>query len=419
MLLFALLACGGTPTDDEVSAAFSSEIGIQAPRESNQSHLLLILIDTLRADSLEKASTPNIDLLSDSGTSAQHAWSAGTWTMPSMLSLFTGMSVRRHGWDEPSGRIGHYPILAQYPTLPEVLQEAGFETTAFYANPYLSEDLGTERGFDTYQRSADSRIPKQFEEHVRDSWGEGRHFAYLHLLGPHSPLRPSEAARRRWAVDKKWLNDKRGFGIGAAKRNREKGVREAYRAAYHAVIEDTDQRVGEIVQGLGQHRDNTWIVLTSDHGELLGEHNLVGHGSHVYQALTHVPFVVVPPRGQDPIDLPKNLANTVLPDLACRLLELHCEWPSKLSAPLPMVSQREGQVALSPDGTQKATWTPTPQQYNLANDPGEQSPMPLSPALAQAHANWLAQTPQGQPSTVQIEIDSEAAERLQALGYVE
>lgn len=419
MLLPLLMAClsSEAPPPSETP----SEQAENTLAQGTAPNVVVILIDTLREDALLRAETPHIDALRTSGSSSQHAWSAGTWTVPSIMSLFTGKSVREHGWDEPSARIGHYPVMGDHLTLAERLRSEGFETTGYYANPYLSEELGMERGFQTWKRSGDAQIPKLFERLVREQWAssDAPQFAYLHLIGPHSPLNPSPEARLRWQVEDSWFEGRRGLMIGAAKRNRRPGVREAYRKAYHAVIEDTDRRVGEIVEALRSVEGPTWILLTSDHGELLGEHNVVGHGSHVYQALTHIPFIVTPPEGQAPLVLPENLNNAALPSLVCQIAKLQCSFPTPVDPSLPLVSQREGMLALSPDGTQKGIWGPSPARFDLSTDPNETHPLPITASLDRAREAWLSETPPGGVSPEAISIDGENAERLRALGYQE
>jgi arylsulfatase A-like enzyme len=406
MFLFLVLACGSEPA-------------IQAPPSpADSDNLLVILIDTLRADALTASETPVIDQLAKSGSSVKHAWSSGTWTAPSVFSLLTGLSVRAHGWDEPSARIGHYPQLANLPNLPTVLQNAGFHTAGFFANPYLDENLGMERGFDTWQRTGDIQTAKTFAQHLhKHADDQARHFTYIHLLGPHSPLRPSEEARIRWKVAPDWFDKKNGFRIGAAKRNQTDGVQEAYRKAYHAVIEDTDARIGEILEALGPARENTWIVLTSDHGEMLGEQNRVGHGRDLYQGLTHVPFILVPPPGRTRLPLPEALNNAVLPAVATQVLNVPSEWAQNLESPLPLVSQREGFLALSPDGHTKAIWDKTTRQYDLRKDSKEETPVPVEAELEEARIKWLSATPQGAPGEHIETIDNAAQEALKALGY--
>lgn len=411
MWIWMLLACTETPAPPA-----SPPPPAAPPPTGTAKHALLVVVDTLRADALARANTPNIDALAARGDQVERAWSAGTWTVPSVVSLLTGMPVRQHGWDLPTGRIGSYPPLPEAPTIATVLREQGFETAGFYANPYLAEQLGFDRGFDLWQRSVDKAIPDRFAKHVEETWGDGqRHFAYVHFIGPHSPLKPSEEARARWEVAPEWLDEKRGLGIGAAKRDQEPGVREAYAAAYHAVIEDTDVRVGAVVAALGAHRDDTVIVLVSDHGEMLGEHDKVGHGTMLYEPLTRVPFIA------DRGTLPDTLGIASAPAVLSAHLGVAHAWPTAADAALPLVAQREGRLALSPDGVHKGTWEDeTLTVYNLSTDPGELTPVAAPPpAVSEARAAWEARVPPGSVAMESVSLHPETIEALKAMGYLE
>lgn len=378
---------------------------------------MIILIDTLRADTVAAARTPHIDALAAGGVSVQRCWAASTWTVPSTISLMTGMPVRQHGWDLASARIGKYPPLPPTPTLAEVLQDAGIATTGYYANPYLAEALGFDRGFDSWKRSVDNHIPEQLRGEVRRSWGDGRrHFAYLHLFGAHSPLRPSEAARKRWGVDEKWIDPKRGFLIEIAKRNQLDGADEAYRAGYHAVVEDLDGLVGQILDALGDHRERTMVILTSDHGELLGEHDVFAHGTHVWEPLTHVPLFV---HGGH-TSLPETLGITAIPALVTSALGVEHAWPTAPDAALPLVSQREGLLALSTDGRTKGIWHDGLQVYDVVVDPGEEHRIAGREAeFETARAEWEAAIPVGTRMEPAVLLSEEMIEELKALGYVD
>ena len=420
VLATVVAACRGTGAPDPVPAEERAGTTVPAAR-----HALLIVIDTTRADALEAASTPHIDALAATGASVPRAWSAGTWTVPSVISLMTGMSVREHGHDLSTGLLGRYPRLPDVPTLSEVLQAQGFRTWGTHANPYLSEQLGFDRGFDAWNRSVDRAIPSQLAEHVREAWHDGgRHFAYVHLIGPHSPVRPSPEASARHDVDPLLVPPDKGMNIGVAKRDRVGPARVAYRAAYHAVLEDTDARIGEIIDAIGDYRSETLIVLTSDHGELLGEHGRVGHGRHVWEELTHVPLIVDHPHipGVDE-HLPPAVSNTVVPDILTRGLGLERAWPSRLDAPLPLVAQREGRFALSPDGRSKAIWdidiSTTAQVFDLRSDPVEASPRPDTDGrMADARSAFEAGHPAGAASEGTVTLAPETVERLQSLGYM-
>lgn len=378
-------------------------------------HALVLIVDTLRRDAVVRADAPAYDALVAAGDEVPHAWSAGTWTVPSVISMFSGRSVREHGWDEPPARLGRYPRLPDVPLLAEVLAEAGFATAGVYANPYLAEQIGFDRGFDTWTRLPDAAIPGRVRELVA-GWDDGRrHFLYVHLLGPHSTLKPSAAAAARWRVPAEFLTDPRGLDVGAVKRARRPGIRDAYFAAYHAVVEDTDARVAEIVAALGPHADDTAIVFTSDHGELIGEHDAAGHGREVWQELTHVPLVAVRAGA-----LPDTLGTASVADLVTTAVGVDHDWPVRRDHALPLVSQREGRLALSPDGRLKGVWRGEGVAvYDLAADPGEATPLPDRAAtLDAARAAWEATTPAGRAGAATAELPAATRRELEALGYV-
>jgi membrane-anchored protein YejM (alkaline phosphatase superfamily) len=379
-------------------------------------HALVLVIDTFRADAIgERTHTPVLDGLVRDGEMVGRAWSAGTWTVPSVASLFTGMTVREHGWDLPSAKMGKYPALPDVPTLASVLKGHGFHTTGLWANPYLAEPLGFDRGFDAWTRVSDRSAPAKVAAAV-GAWKEGeRHFLYVHLLGPHSTLRPSPEAMARHGVAPSWIDPKIGFDVGRAKRNREAGVREAYENAYYAVVEDTDARVGAMLEALGPHRDDTLIVVTSDHGEMLGEHGLFAHDAHVWEQLTNVPLVVVG-GGRD---LPDTLGIASVPDIVTDGVGVMHRWNVQSDDALPLVSMREGRVAFSPDGRTKGMWiTDKLSVFDLTADPEEMSPLThRDQELLSARAAWEQATPAGTTSMEAVELSAETREELRALGY--
>ena len=182
---------------------------------------MLIVIDTLRADALGPANTPTLDALAARGEAATLAWSGGTWTVPSVISLFTGAPVRQHGWDGPTGQQGRYPKLPALPTLAETFRAAGFTTIGLYANGYLAEEHGFDRGFDVWRRVPDAAMHKALAETLAalPPDPDRRHLLYLHLLGPHSTLRPSEeAAARHGVTEAVTAAGKQGLDIGAVAR---------------------------------------------------------------------------------------------------------------------------------------------------------------------------------------------------------
>ena len=112
--------------------------GCAEPRQ----HAVFIVIDTLRADALAQTETPHLDALAERGDQVDVAWSSATWTVPSVISMFTGQHVREHGWDVRRARMkDELPPLPENATLAEVLAGTGFDTSALCANVILSRAL--------------------------------------------------------------------------------------------------------------------------------------------------------------------------------------------------------------------------------------------------------------------------------------
>ncbi len=386
--------------------------------------MLFVVVDTLRADATRTARTPVLDALVESGDSVDNAWASGTWTVPSMISAFTGMPVRQHGWNREPGNVKHFPAIPTAPMLAEVLKGKGYTTHALVSNAFIDPKLGFDRGFDTFDRMTDAQAPERVRKAVSTWEAEGdKQFLYVHLLGPHSPLKPEETSRSHYELDPAWMEGHRlGFLIGEAKRNQKPGVREAYRKAYHAVIEDSDARLGAILDTLGEHREDTLIVVTSDHGELLGEHDVCGHGWWVWDELAHVPLIV-----EGGIPLPEQVSGASIPAIITESLDLEVTWPTPHDAQL-LVTQRGDKLAMSIDGKTKAIWTPDgAEQYALpapdARDSldargAESDPQPVSDALTEARAAWERDTPAGTYTDNGVTLHDDTVEALKALGYL-
>jgi membrane-anchored protein YejM (alkaline phosphatase superfamily) len=389
------------------------------PLHGTARNAVIILVDTLRADSLESAATPRIHALATRGLVIERAWSTSTWTVPAVISLFTGSFLRTHGWDLPTGDMKHRPALPPMPTIAEVLREAGFQTQGLYANGYLASELGFSRGFDEWRRSADRRMPEQVAEHVR-AWQADtrRHFLYLHLQGIHSGLSPSPEAQARYHLDPSWFTERFGLLIGRAKRD-EPGARDAYRAAYLAVVEDVDGIVGEIIANLAPVREETLVVFLSDHGEELGETGVFEHGWSVAEALTHVPVIVAGPGIPHARRATGSLAEVT--DLVTDALGVEHAWPVQSPYEGPLASERHGKLALLADGRFKGAWTGAERTvYDLQRDPsGLQTTAEGGPEVDAALRQWQAATPRGEPVTGNVELDPRTLEALKGLGYID
>ncbi|MFT5584613.1 MAG: hypothetical protein ACI9VR_002198 [Cognaticolwellia sp.] len=407
-MFFVVLACLGSALEPELPSE-------PAPRAQPAKNLILIVLDTTREDMLLQAATPTIDALAARGERVERAWSGGTWTVPGVSSMMLGMPVRAHGWDLGSGRLGRYPPLPSEPLLAEVLQEQGFATIGLHTNPYLAEELGFDRGFDVWRRVSDQIMARELEKELARTWSpDGRNFVYLHYIGPHSPVNPSEAQIQGLDLDASWYEGRGGMEIGVAKRGRLPGAREAYGQGYLGVLADTDARLAQALALLEPYMEDSVVILTSDHGEMLGEQGVVGHGTWVHEPLTWVPYVAVG-LGRS---LPETLSTTATPALVCQALGIAHDWPVQVDG--PVVSQREGQFSLLL-GQEKGVWEPGEAPYSvdlsaaaLGGSPQAPSAEMLAAKTAFERAFPAAALPLGL-----VELPAETQEQLKAMGYTE
>ncbi len=422
LLLLALLACSSNERGASPPAPAVDRPAPPPVPAGKMKNAVVLVIDTLRADAVERARTPNLDGLSVRGAQHAWAWAPSTWTAPSMVSLFSGMHVRQHGWDFPFPNKmdlanARYPELPATPLLAEVLQQAGFQTAGHYANSLIGRELGFARGFDHWELGGDAQVTARSRRTIQGWREEDRNFLYIHLFGPHHPLKPKERSREHWGLTREQLGRDKTVRLPEVRQGGP--LQEStYWRAYHAVVEDTDERVGLILEALRPHLDDTVFIVTSDHGELLGEHGDHGHSGGVWEPLTRVPFIVV----NGPL-LPDRVQTAALPDVVTDALGLDHDWPVQLGAGGQLVVQREGAVAVTVDGRDKAVWDERafdgPVQFDLVVDPDEEKPAPLtSQELVQARAVFDARVPENQLQPEAGGMDAAMLEALEALGYM-
>lgn len=306
--------------------------------EASSPNVLVIVVDTLRADHVSaygypRATTPNLDRIASQGVLFENAIAPCSWSLPSHVSLVTGRYPFEHGVEsvQPEPWLGWgNASFRGYPTLGEVLEKDGYRTGAFSANRvYFTSNLGFGRAFlhfeDYFHSAADAFVRtlygREFARHYlsrsdkslvhrtllrlgfnsladRDTegWVRGSpsgvrkratvvnaellrwidrdrqrpFFAFLNYMDVHHPYgAPADYPRSPW-------------NQGAAIDNYDEGLR--------YVDESIGQLLAELEQrGLAQ---KTLVVITSDHGESLGQHQLTYHASALYWELIHVPLLV-------------------------------------------------------------------------------------------------------------------------------
>ena len=282
-------------------------------------HVVLITVDTLRADHLslsgyERATSPNID-----------AFAAGAWHYPDATAVLpkTGPSIATHMsglhpcvHQVTANRIGIPP---EVPMLAESLKAAGYRTAAFVSNPVLSVPKGYGRGFDVYRQFTKEGgldgLTRRFVQWARKNDWEAPTFVWLHFIDPHGPYTPPGDYADLFRGDELFESDARtlpityerlpgwpvNYVLGAIPRYQVRGGEDrvaAYVAWYDAEIRYMDDAFGQVV-GLLEERgllDSALVVFTADHGESMGEHDYwFEHGWYPYEATSRIPMIVKPP----------------------------------------------------------------------------------------------------------------------------
>ncbi|HEV2492802.1 MAG TPA: sulfatase-like hydrolase/transferase [Terriglobia bacterium] len=279
-----------------------------AAKEQSHVNVVLITIDTLRADHLGcygygSIQTPNIDRLAREGVRFTQAYTPVPITLPAHAALMTGEFPLATGIHDFSGN----RLPPNIVTLAKTLRDHGYTTAAFIGSAVLDSRFGLKQGFETYfdhfdfgrseevhldtvERRGDRVVDEALKWLKLDS--KLPFFLWVHLYDPHAPYNPPEPYASR------------------------------YRARpYDGEIAFADAQVGRLLGFLTERRllENCLIVLASDHGESLGEHGEKTHGFFIYNSTLHVPLIVKIPRGvprvvSDEVSL-VDVMPTILQDL--------------------------------------------------------------------------------------------------------
>lgn len=302
-LLVPVAACD-TPSTEESTRLASSDTPLRATRG-----YVLISIDTLRADHLgsygyARETSPFLDTLADRGVLFEQAVAQIPSTLPSHVSMLTGLHPREHGVHPPAGRIPE-----SIETLAERFGAGGFRTAGITDGGYMAGSFGFDRGFDVFvDRFPDAPRRRRIEaifgrgrEFLRGLEDDEPFFLFLHTYAVHDPYDPPDDYRHRFWKDPapETLWEPTGpnltrFNCGFETLD-ERG-RDYFVALYDAGIRYTDDVLADFFADLEamQLADEVTVVLTSDHGEEFLEHGLLGH-EQVYHHNLHVPLIVVHP----------------------------------------------------------------------------------------------------------------------------
>jgi len=384
------------------------------PTPSGPPNIVLVTIDTFRADRVGSELTPSIEAVAARGTRFTNARAAVPLTLPSHTTILTGELPPRSGVRVNGGG----GLATGHTTLARVLRDGGYRTGAFVGAYVLDRHFGLADGFDTYDDRVD-RDPSgavTLEAQRRGDvvmnaalgWlasSDARpFFAWIHLYDPHAPYDPPADYLTR-----------------------------AKNLPYDGEVAFADAQVGRLLDWLKSSGklDATVIAIAGDHGEGLGDHGEAMHGMLAYDSTLHVPLVISVP-GREPgvvddavslVDLPGTLVQ-----LARRPL------PKTMSAHSLLADKRAGpDVYAETEYPRVAGWHPLTvlvddrwkliassesELYDLQNDSGERRNLAKEKTSVVDAMRARARTLSTPIATAAPSVSAETAERLRALGYV-
>ncbi len=435
-LALVLAGCGAEPEGTAPSSVEADVEHLLGGASTGQPPVILITIDTLRADRLssygsDRVATPHMDRLAAEGIRFANASSTVPFTLPAHSSIMTGLYPPSHGVRENVG----YVLAPELVTIAERFRDAGYRTGGFVSAFVLDARWGIARGFDTYVDDFDldamaganlGSVQRAGPETIGYAltWldgagGEGPFFLWLHLFDPHDPYDPPEPFRSEYQG-----------------------------RPYDGEVAYTDALIGEFRAALEERGlfDQSVIVLTADHGEGLGDHGESYHGFFVYDTTVHVPLIVRLPRGVEAGRVVGEAVSHV--DIAPTLIELldldgadaaqgRSLLPDMQGLPNPLAERgvyAESFYALDHYGwaplrslrtaEHKYIEAPDPELYALLEDPGELANVlleerDLSRRLRAEALELTAELDRAAPSSsAEPDLDEDTLAQLRALGYL-
>lgn len=376
--------------------------------------ILLITIDTLRADRVGRGLTPSIDALAARGVRFANARATAPLTLPSHVSIMTGLLPVTHGVRQ-NGAV----LRPAQATLADTLKAAGYRTAAFVGAFVLDRRFGLAGGFDRYddrvRRDPDASDRLEAERpgsEVVDAalaWMQSSSspfFLWVHLYDPHVPYEPPAD----------YLARVRGN-------------------AYDGEVAYADAQVGRISAAIAARGTDpsTLIIVAGDHGEGLGEHDERTHGMLAYDSTLRVPLIVAGPGAAGkgtaiaaPVSL-VDVAPTVLrvagltPSAGIRGVDLltgaTADRDVYAETQYPRSAGWHALAALAGERW-KLVLSSEAELYDVANDPGERTNVASDhPGIVDGMTSRLRQI-ESTAAAAPAPVDADVAERLRALGYV-
>lgn len=406
-------------------------------------NVLFVVVDCLRADHVsafghDRPTTPTLDAFD--GAAFSHAVAPSPWTFPSVPSLLSGRYPHEHGGrfeteyrDLSSEQFPARPT-ASVPTIPELLESAGYDTAMLTAIPMAAKATG-----DRFQ-TVDMRYTPAADQVSRAlDWIDGRDrwFLHLHLGDPHAPLDVPAEHRETFDVpDVEGLEDWR-FREEASGEGFE-AYADARRRAYDASVRGADDELARLLDAVP---DDTVVVVCGDHGEAFWEHPSLerrlnddprgfyatDHGHSVLEEVARVPlWVDAPSLPSGTSDERVSLVDVVPTVLdALDVADAPATTGAELGAPDPSRPVLCEETAYGYD--QRAVWVDDAKLvvvpgldeavwFDLSADPGESDPREDVPEDLRAALDSVDAGVYGEET---MDVDDATRDRLSELGYLE
>ncbi|MDC0362686.1 sulfatase-like hydrolase/transferase [Halioglobus sp.] len=457
-----------------VLAGCSDKIETQSERHPSQGsakNLLLICIDTVRADVFYGLGEGRKDALSawqDSALTFEGAIAPAPWTVPTIASVFTGLWPDYHGVGKLPGLRPSYfssqpaVINKGVPLFAEAAKEAGFSTTVVSASGWTlgpGSRLGMMSGFDesfafetpledTDWKPLVAKLSELFERQPKNS----ANFYFMHLMDAHNMHVTAAATAWTKAREPEGAVPAKAQAVSTQVRERDlavapPGVCEDPNAdtcevfsLYVSGVEATRDAVAATLETLQQRGmlDDTIVIVFSDHGEEFGEHGSFGHGTSLYQAAIHVPLMIWHPQYEGmTVKEPASLVD--IAPTAARWLDFDFvpnQWPGRYLDDYldPSVESFSRLIYASGIGVgdlqmsaqkdnEKSIWNMVSDKsdyYDLMKDPHELKPFVTEKLVMRFDGHFLDYMQDAPTNEIETSSLSEAQiRRLQSIGYLQ
>ncbi|HCH64663.1 MAG TPA: hypothetical protein DFR83_17785 [Deltaproteobacteria bacterium] len=432
--LWSAFSCAPSAPESDATVSSSPVSSVPAPRQK-ASHgaaktidTILVTIETTRADRVgplyghRRDTFPRLSERARSGRVYTRAYAASSWTLPSIVSIYTGRSPLEHGVESIDRQLS-----TEQETIGQLLNDNGVQSAFFGVNPVFVVDRGLADGFDHWQAEVGWHAGR-LNQAVFD-WVEHKRnpsqplFLHVHYFDPHCPYIPPRNTSVEppmlptgRTVPENRLEEMGGcYRIDQADGTPERNL-DVYLDRYDRELRAVDFALERLLQRLAEYGlvgAEDRLVVTADHGEAFWEHDDYGHSHTLWAETVRVPLVIWDRDGPGQVDEPTGLTHLfhglrakehdapIRPEQGGPIIQ------STKAAGVPWVSVITPQQRWISDGTQ--AWSTHP-----ASDPADLDLTAVSNASEPAPLRKARNAAQAAPP---LQPNAEEQELLKALGY--